>query len=166
MINWMPFIGPYFQVNIPTNWKVVSSAYFQVTFLSPPMRDGHHINIAVMIFPLQDDLSTYIKQTFIPSIDRIETVLEKDVREIVAQSGEIGFDIRVKHQLENESILQRHVIFEYQDVFYQFLATTRLNLDGDLQIRIDEVFDLFFDSIIFTKDNLEEALGFTEDLML
>ena len=163
MTELMRFVGPTFELNVPTDWFVLAAPQYQTMFLSPQTAEGWRANLTITLRPLEDDTST--PQQFLESIlqpvpvtEEEQTglleVLEQGAMKIGGIDGVYGIR-RITNSETGEVAHQRIVIAVHDDTIYIFGATRPTDGDTALLEKVDAIFEQMFVSLRFQEAVLE-----------
>ncbi|MBK8020621.1 MAG: hypothetical protein IPK19_04110 [Chloroflexi bacterium] len=158
-MNWMPFIGPNFTMQIPRDWMIVASRLFQVMFLSPPMQDGRSVNVILLMHTAPESPEAYLDEVLLPGLVQRPQFTELSRGTFTTESGLVGAELTFTSQVETTVMLQQHVLFKRANTVHQFVATTPTDLPDELLQAIRDGFAQMIASFTFTERNLEESLG-------
>lgn len=145
----MRFLGPSFVMEVPSTWMVLSSTRYQVMFLSPPTRDGVHVNLNVILQPLKTDFSTFVAEADAALAQTYPDFELQEAADHTTPDGTPGAYRRATWRNGQTRLLQQQMLFEYDTIAY--VVTTLRPLDNPDAAAVDASFDAMLRSFQFTR---------------
>lgn len=156
---FMRFMGPTFTLDVPTSWAVLSSAQFQVLFVSPPTRGGHQVNFSVMMNPRVDAtlLSDYVEDILKSQATRYPEFSLLSHTDFESLHGVGGIRTLIRWLRADLGVVARQVQFFVMDETHIYILTGSRSeaIEADLAPQIDGLTEHMLASFSFEALTLE-----------
>jgi hypothetical protein len=160
MTQWIQFVGPHFTIQVPSEWVALSSTKFQVMFLAPPLKDGRSLSLVLVMQPSDLPLEDYVRDVIAkPAQSQANfTVLSQE--SFITNAGTTGIlFVFSATYLPNQTIIQRHIVFKYENTVYWFLNAIPTDIPDEIRQKVDDIFQNMLKTFTFTQMDLESLLG-------
>lgn len=160
MTQWMQFVGPNFTMQAPSEWVVLSSTKFQVMFLAPPLKDGRSLSLVLLMQPSTLSPEEYVREVIQQQAQSQANFTLLTQEPFITKDGVTGilFAFTALYQ-SNQTILQRHVVFKFDNTLYWFLTSIPTDIPSEIRQKVDEISQNMLNTFAFTQMDLESLLG-------